>query len=359
MAKSFAGNPPPPPDEVTWSEKHMDVEVVSGHRGRRVIFKVLVPVIDPEGKTYTLQAQFLDDQDRPRGFFALGLLIVGAVSALLVYPFSRLITKPLSRLRDSALAIAEGDLSCRAEPASGHEIGDLVRAFNHMADRVEGMVRSGRELTANVSHELRSPLARIRLAEELIGECLDQDDQDRARRYLQDIRREIEDMDALIGRSLDLSKLDLYESESRPQKIDLADKLQASLDKFHAALDRVGLEPDIRLPPGMTVTADPEALGTVLDNILDNAVKHAGASGILSIWASNNGPNVEIVFSNPVPDRTIDTDRIFEPFHRRRSDSAGTGLGLSIVRRIAEKHKGSAWAVHRPGEFVLTLALPR
>ncbi len=129
--------------------------------------------LDASGNTFTLHILFKRaDWHVPGRQFALGLLGIGFVIALLVLPVSRRVTGPLKKLEQSAQRIAEGDLSHRAAVSGKDEIGQLSHAFNRMAGKVERMVRGGRELTANVSHELRSPLARIGVAAELMEERL-------------------------------------------------------------------------------------------------------------------------------------------------------------------------------------------
>jgi len=98
------------------------------------------------------------EADHIKAVFAIGLAIIGLIVALLVYSVSRRITAPIKQLKDSTLRIAEGDLSHRAVVKSRDEIGDLGRSFNYMTDKLEKMIQGGRELTAHVSHELRSPL---------------------------------------------------------------------------------------------------------------------------------------------------------------------------------------------------------
>ena len=137
-------------------------------------FYAVIPIAFPGGGMGTIQVLF-DRQAGPphpgRGF-ALGLVIIGLFAALLILPVSRIITNRLKKLRQSALTIAEGNLSHRAHIRGKDEIGDLAQAFNRMADKLETMIRSGKELTANVSHELRTPLTRIRIAEEMVREKL-------------------------------------------------------------------------------------------------------------------------------------------------------------------------------------------
>jgi len=130
-------------------------------------------------------------EGHPRGPFAIGLAVIGLVIALLIIPVSRNISKPIKWLRESALRIADGELSHRAEIKSKDEIGSLGRAFNRMADKLERMIRGGRELTANVSHELRTPLARIRISEQLLREKWEKSKFDEYNRHLDEKRRSI------------------------------------------------------------------------------------------------------------------------------------------------------------------------
>jgi two-component system sensor histidine kinase CpxA len=143
---------------------------------------------------------------------ALGLLIIGLMAALLIIPVSRIITNRLEQLRQSALFIAEGNLTHRVAIRGRDEIGDLAQAFNRMADKMEVMIRSGKELTANISHELRTPLTRIRIAEEMLREKWESAVKDQEGRYLDAIREDILELDRLIGRILELSKMEIQDS---------------------------------------------------------------------------------------------------------------------------------------------------
>ena len=139
---------------------------------------------------------------RPEIFFPFGLALIGLVIALLVIPVSRLITRPLKGLTGSALRIAGGELDHRARVSTRDEIGELAKAFNLMTGRLEEMIQGARELLANVSHELRSPLARIRVASELVQDDLKRNDQARAVRHLAAMDQEIEHLDRLLGRRI-------------------------------------------------------------------------------------------------------------------------------------------------------------
>ena len=144
--------------------------------------------------------------------FFLGLSLIGIVAAFLIIPVSKFITDRVKALKASALRIADGELSHRVSVKTKDEIGELGIAFNQMADRLERMIVGGKELTANVSHELRTPLTRIRVAEEILTEHFEKGDFSNHQKYMDNIKEDIVELDILIGRILELSKLDLHEA---------------------------------------------------------------------------------------------------------------------------------------------------
>ena len=174
----------------------------------------------PHQETGWLNLLFIDrgPPHLERGF-AWGLFFIGLIIALLCIPVSRLITKPIKQLKQSVIKITQGDLGHRADIHSRDEIGELGLSFNQMTDQLERMIKGGRELTANVSHELRSPLARIRIAEEILREKCEQAGYKDALSYLSEIQEEIFELDRLIDRILYLSKLDVHEPRSEREQI--------------------------------------------------------------------------------------------------------------------------------------------
>ncbi|MFH0789984.1 MAG: HAMP domain-containing sensor histidine kinase, partial [Pseudomonadota bacterium] len=244
-------------------------------------FYAVIPITFPGGKIGTIQVLF-DSQEGPfhpgRGF-ALGLVIIGLFAALLIVPVSRIITNRLNKLRQSALIIAEGNLSHRADIRSHDEIGELAQAFNRMADKLETMIRNGKELTANVSHELRTPLTRIRIAEEMLREKLGITGDSPNERHLDEIREDIQELDTLIGRILELSKLDIQDSPLLLAPFDPAELMQRLLQRFQSAIAHKKLEVETDLSFPSPFLGDKEALTTVLLNILDNAIKFTPEQG--------------------------------------------------------------------------------
>jgi two-component system sensor histidine kinase CpxA len=339
--------------------QHGDIRIHTGHRAG---FYVTLPVNLPQAPPGTLHI-FSPEHGPPHpgGGFGVGLLLIGGVIALLVVPVSRLITKRIKTLQVSAAHIAEGDLSHRAEVGGKDEIGELGRAFNTMAARLERMIQGTRELTANVSHELRSPLARMRVALELLRDRMEAGDPEGVRPPLDHIQEEIELLDDLIGRILELSRL-----ESRPQPfengpVDLEVLISKLVERFRPAFQEKGLDVFTRLEPVPEITADPDALNTAVSNLLDNLLKHTPEGGRGRVELSASPGQLILTVANSCPDPPEeDVEVLFEPFRRARSAQApGSGLGLAITRRVFERHGGSVKALRRDGELAFVARLPR
>jgi len=314
-------------------------------QGRRGALHILYEKSDPEG------------HERP---FALGLAGIGLAIAILVIPVTRFITKRVKELSHSAFEIAEGDLSHRATVKGNDEIGELGRIFNRMADKLEKMIRGGRELTANISHELRTPLARIRIAEELLREKLERTEYEDLQRYLKDIREDIEELDHLIGRILDLSKLDLHERPFKTESIDLSAMINELLDRLTSTIDQKDLHLQKQLLYEHSFEADPEAMRIALSNILGNAVKYSPEDGELIVNTEPVDGGLAITVTNTCNAlQEEDLDRIFEPFYRAgKSSEKGSGLGLAITKKIIEKHGGRIEACNVPEGLKIAVHLP-
>jgi signal transduction histidine kinase len=287
---------------------------------------------------------------------ARGLLFIGAVLVALAaasFPLARSIAAPVERLTAAARALGAGDLGARAGIRARGELGELGRAFDEMAGRLERLVHGERELLANVSHELRTPLARIRVALELAAEG----DAERARRYLGEIAQDLAELDGLVEDVLAAARLDARRVEgllvdARP--VELAALARDCADRFRAAHEGRVLDVEVAgdLPP---VRGDAGLLRRLVLNLLDNAAKYSErpAPVTLAVRPDAGGAALE------VRDRGIgvaaeDLPRLFTPFFRtdrsRARGTGGTGLGLALAKRIAEAHGGTIEAESAPGE---------
>jgi signal transduction histidine kinase len=215
-------------------------------------------------------------------------------------------------------------------------VGALAESVNDMAARIEKQLRDQRELLAAVSHEIRSPLARLRVLCELLQEGAPDPER------LRSLEREVLEIDELVGKLLASSRLDFDAIDLKPLKAGaLAQRALQSAGQSDALLEDNS--------EGATVDADATLLGRALCNLLDNAQAHGG--GVVKLVVAREAEQVVFeVVDQGAGFADEDLPRVFEPFFRRGQRGHGSlGLGLSLVERIAHAHSGRAFAHNRPG----------
>ncbi|WP_071543832.1 HAMP domain-containing sensor histidine kinase [Pseudodesulfovibrio hydrargyri] len=317
------------------------------------------PLITPMGTltVHLLNAWITHNEEV---WFMEGLGLMATVAALLLIPVSRRITRPMIQMTESAQQLARGDFSPRVEAKRKDEMGTLARTFNHMASSLEKMVRGGRELTANLSHELRSPLARIRVSQQIVRERLESGRTDGVTKHVRRMEEEIDHMDSLIDQIIKLSKFDLQEPPPRDDVVDMDEMLEAAAERVRPLIgDRaVRLKPHLApVPPYRCRRQD---MRIVLDNVLSNAVKYSPDNGPVDIHCDSDGEALTIRVTNDYPALSDqELEAVFSPFRRLGYDKVeGNGLGLAFARRIVEDHGGTIRA-DSPGEgFAITIRLP-
>jgi len=255
------------------------------------------------------------------------LATIAIVIAAGAYPVVRRITRRLERLQASVQAWGRGDLAARVQVEGRDEVAQLAGSFNDSAARIEALVCAQKSLLANASHELRSPLARIRMAVELL--------QDAASPAIrQELGRNISELDQLIDEVLLASRLDAVPLDGGARaEVDFTGIVAEECARIGAALDGVAA-----VLPG-----DATLLRRMVRNLLENARRHGGDAEVSVVLASTHGGTLfEVCDRGPgVP--AAERERIFEPFYRLpgASEKAGSvGLGLSLVRQIARRHGG-------------------
>jgi signal transduction histidine kinase len=301
-------------------------------------------VVLPDGRT--LSARLPRHARAPFGPLGLLLtlaLLAGAV-ALAAYPVVRRLTRRLEQLEASVEALGAGDLRARVQVQGRDEVAALATSFNRSAARIEQLVAANRALLANASHELRSPLARIRMAVEMLDE--------RARPELRaELARDIAELDALVDEILLSSRLDANATPVRRDPVDLL-----ALAAEEAA--RVDAEAG---GTSAVVAGDSALLRRMLRNLLENAQRHGRPPVAVDVQRETGTAVVRVMDrGDGVPE--AERERVFEPFYRAQggSERAGSvGLGLALVRQIATRHGGAARCEPRPGGgTVFTVRLP-
>ena len=286
---------------------------------------------------------------RPPFGFLWMLGLVGVAVALGVFPIIRRLLKRLDVLQHSVQRFGEGDLSARV-PVQGHdEVADLSRQFNAAAERIETLVQSHKSLLANASHELRSPLTRIRMGLELMGT------ERPAPTFRVEILRNIAELDQLVDEILLASRLDSHEADvGTIELVDLVGLAAEECARTDADLDTSA---DM-----LEVAGVAKLLRRAVRNLLENARRYSQGTIEVSLRRSGEWAEVRVCDHGPgVP--KAQRERIFEPFYRLPGASeraGGVGLGLALVRSIAGRHHGTVHCEDRSGGgacFVLRLPL--
>ena len=279
------------------------------------------------------------------------LLLAALFTAITLgaYPVVRRLTRRLEILQRGVEVFGSGRLSHRVDARGEDEVAAVARSFNQAAQRIEDLVRSNRSLLANASHELRSPLARLKMAVSMF----DHADPAQHEELRREIDRDIRELDELVEEVLLASRLDAR-SDMQPELVDL-------LGLLVEEAARVGAEAG---GEDVQVLGEERLLRRALRNLLENARRYGGdevsadvgtlPDGRIEISIRDRGPGVPAEFR----------ERIFEPFYRlpgHAERAGGVGLGLSLVRQIAERHGGKVRCEGREGGgtcFVITLPGP-
>lgn len=354
----------PPPMPRDWVIMTPNGEVLGTSEPRqRPGMPLLFEFVMPDGREMQLQIQRKWDDGRPPprmhreppwwaappyGFFWM-LGLIGLAVALGLYPVVRRLTQRLEGLQSGVQRWGEGDLSARVPVQGDDEVADLSNRFNQAAERIEALMASQKSLLANASHELRSPMARIRMGLELMEVA--SSDAAMHQRTRQEILRNMAELDQLIDEILLASRLDAKEADmGAVEAVDLVGLCAEECARVGALLD---------VPEGLQaleVQGVAKLLRRMVRNLLENAKRYGaqteGNEGIVlalctdssqvKMTVCDNGPGVPLEWR----------ERIFEPFFRLPGAServGGVGLGLALVKSIVERHRGAVLCTSREG----------
>jgi two-component system sensor histidine kinase CpxA len=270
-------------------------------------------------------------------------------------------TSPVTRLRRAAQSLAAGDLSARAgAPASGKrdELTELMRDFDRMAERIEGLVDSQSRLLKDVSHELRSPLARLSVALGLARQRVTPEVAPELESALNRIEVEADRLNQLIQRLLTISRLESGADGLRKTQLSLRELLEQVAHDAEYEIPGRGCRVTADAGDEFLVEADPDLLRSAMENVVRNATRYTAEGTTVEVRLerrpSGKGGEEDIVVrvldSGPgVPDEAL--PKIFEPFYRlddaRNRQTGGAGLGLSIADRAIRLHGGQLRASNR------------
>lgn len=295
---------------------------------------------------------------------AVALIVAGLLAALVALALMRRIVGPIETLTRAARLMERGDREARVPVASGDEIGQLMGAFNAMADSVARTERLRRDLVSDVAHELRTPLTNLRCQIEAIQDGLSPADAG----TLASLHEEAMLLSRLVD---DLQELALAESGGQRLRIESlapGEELARAAAALAPRAEAVGITLGVRATVGLPrVTADAERLGQILRNLVDNALRHTPRGGRIELEATAREGAVEIAVRDTGPGIAAEhLPNVFERFYRtdvsRARATGGAGLGLAIVRQLVRSQGGEVRVESEPGRgaaFFFTLPSER
>jgi signal transduction histidine kinase len=297
------------------------------------------------------------------------LLLAGgialAVSVVVAGLISRSITGRLGRVTRAAQEMARGHYDQQLEPAGADEIARLASAFNVMAREVSGSQRMMRDLLANVSHELKTPLTSIQGFSQAMADGAISSPEEYSEAG-QIIHEETHRMRRLVDDLIELSRLESGQAVVQREPVDVPELLRACAARFEWQLRDSGATLDLRIDDLPAVPGDERRLEQAFTNLIDNAVRHTNGGTVTVRAEANNGVAIVGVHNTGSFIPPEDLDRIFERFyqqerHRTRSGASGSaGLGLAIAAEVVQAHSGKIEAVSSQEggtEFIVTLPL--
>lgn len=284
-------------------------------------------------------------------------LVVLPVLILLCYAFARHLTSPVKKLQLAVDRFGRGDLTARVGSRRRDELGQLARTFDQMADRLQVLLTAERRLLMDISHELRSPLARLSVAVELARSGED------AEAHLNRIEKEADRLNSLVGELLQVTRAEGDPSLCRREQVPLDLLVAEVVDDCAIEAEARGCRLQLSESTTANLAGDAELLRRAVENVVRNAIRHAPPGTAVEVTLKNASDKITVAVRDYGPGVPADSlARIFDPFYRVDSDrnrnSGGVGLGLAIAKRAVELHQGRLWATNVNPGLLVTIELP-
>jgi two-component system, OmpR family, sensor histidine kinase CpxA len=289
------------------------------------------------------------------------ILAVILTAGLVCYGLARYISSPIGKLRKATQKFAEGDLQARVALGNRRdELAKLAKDFDEMAERIETLLSSQRRLTQDISHELRSPLARLNVALELAKQ---KSDSSATAPILARIENESNRLNEMIGRLLMLSKLESGAQDFTKREVNLGALVENIAADADFEAQAKGKHVRVLENWECRVLGSENLLRSAIENVLRNAVRYTKDETTVEVSLSNSNGDAEIIvrdFGGGVPEDEL--EKVFRPFHRvgeaRERKTGGIGLGLAIAERAVQAHKGTIRAKNAEDGLVVEIKLP-
>jgi len=312
-------------------------------RDKKYYFVANFPVRDPNREGWSVQVP-------SQTWWMLGIFVI------LCYVLARQLTSPLRKMQKTIERFGKGDFSARVNSRRADELGQLGRTVDQMAERIESLLKSQRRLLQDISHELRSPLARLGVAVELARGGGDPDT------AFNRIEREADRLNMLVGELIQVTRAEGDPDGLATEPVRLDELIRVIVDDVHIEAEKRGVELSLELAIA-EMEGNPELLRRAIENILRNAIRYSPEGGSVQITLKRAGALYKLAvrdFGSGVPDEAL--THIFDPFYRVEKDrgrtSGGVGLGLAIAKRAVELHHGLMRAFNQKPGLVVEIDLP-
>jgi two-component system sensor histidine kinase BaeS len=301
------------------------------------------------GTPVALFTEKIDDDAirQARGFFIAAALIAVAIAIAVAAYIARRLIRPITAMDATARSIAGGDLAARVDLGRhpDDELAGLANTLNQMAAQLEHAQGSDRAFVLSVSHDLRTPLTSIRgYAEAMIDGTVSTDEEQARAAHV--IANEARRLERLVADLLDLARLDARQFSLAPREIDAADTVRTAVDAFLPAASELGIAMSVGGAPSLPADADPDRLAQIVANLVENALKYAASSIVVTLVAHGPGDlDLQVHDDGPGIDPE-DLPHVFDRLYVSRHTPGrclGTGIGLAIVRELASAMGGRAW----------------
>jgi signal transduction histidine kinase len=292
----------------------------------------------------------------------LPLLAGSLVSLLFAALLAQYFARPIRTLRQAFLSVGKGGMGTRIGKGMGNrhdELADLGVGFDNMADQLQRLVEGKQRLLHDVSHELRSPLARLQAAIDLL-----QQQPERTEEFLGRIEKESERIDKLIEELLTLARLDTGIPDNQMLEVDLSEMIEMISEDASFEAETKQCQVITTMREKVSLTGNPVLLHRAIENIVRNAIRHTPEGGNVTIQGVINSENTWLTLEikdqgNGVPENELKL--IFEPFYRSPTANRfkGFGIGMAITRRVIDAHNGRVFARNlREGGLSVSIMLP-
>jgi two-component system OmpR family sensor kinase len=294
---------------------------------------------------------------------AILFIAVALAAAAAGMVFSRVLTKPITEMTGVIRSMSKGDFGVRVQEKGSGEIRQLAVAFNSMSEQLESLNQTRNQFVSNASHELKTPLATMKI---MIESLIYQPDMDNELRteFLGDVNQEINRLSSIVSDLLTLVQVDSHSSRLNRERMSLAEVVKDTDHRLAPMAAQRGQTVTLNLQDSCDMYADKAKLQQVVYNLMENAVKYTPREGWVKVNLQRVGRDAVLTVSDSGPGIPRESlPHVFERFYRvdkaRGRESGGTGLGLSIVQQYVNLHGGIVKAVSEEGQgAVFTVDLP-